>query len=60
MLDLTLKEREVLNDLQSAAARAMRSKPTLRILSKLQDKGLIEFDPFSGTAKPTPLGLEHC
>lgn len=51
-MELTKKEREVLSDLQSAAAKAMRSKPTLRILSSLMARGAIEFDPFSGTVLP--------
>jgi hypothetical protein len=52
----TKAEQEVLNDLQGAVRKAMRSKPTLRILTKLQDQGLIEFDPFAGTAEPTDAG----
>jgi len=55
-MNITKAERDVLNDLQAAAMRSMRSKPTLRVLSGLADKGLIEFDPFSGTAKLTTEG----
>lgn len=56
MGEITKKEREVLNNLQSAMAKAMRSKPTLRILGKLMAKGLIEYDPLAGTGKLTEAG----
>jgi len=48
---------EKIGDLQGAALKSMRSKPTLRILSSLMAKGLIEYDPFAGTAKHTESGL---
>lgn len=59
MMKLTQKEREVLNNLQGAVAKSMRSKPTLRVLSSLLGKGMIEWDPFAGTAKLTEAGARH-
>ena len=59
MAKLTQKEREVLCDLQSAMRKAFRSKPTLRVLSKLLAKGLIEWDPMAGTGKLTEAGEQH-
>lgn len=58
MTKLSKAEQEAMADLDGAALKAMRSKPTLRILSSLQDKGLIEFDPFAGTARPTDAGRD--
>lgn len=59
MTKLTQKEREVLNDLQSAVAACMRSKPKLHALSSLLAKGMIEWDPLGGTAKLTAYGEQH-
>lgn len=59
MAKLTQKEREVLSDLQTAMAKSMRSKPTLKVLSSLLDKGMIEWDPLAGTAKLTEAGEQH-
>jgi hypothetical protein len=59
MAKLTQKERETLDNLQSAMAKAMKSKPTLRVLSSLQAKGMIDWDPFAGTAKITETGQQH-
>ena len=59
MANLTQKERDTMRDLDAAAAKAMRSKPTLRVLTSLLDKGMIEFDPFAGTAKLTAAGEQH-
>lgn len=35
---------------------AMRSKRALSLLARMQDKGLIEFDPFEGQATLTDAG----
>lgn len=59
MAKLTKKEVEVLENLQTAMAKAFRSKPTLKVLSGLLDKGMIEWDPLAGTGKLTPSGEEH-
>lgn len=56
---LTQKEREVLCNLQSAMSKAFKSKPTLRILSGLLAKGLIEWDCLGGTGKLTEAGEQH-
>lgn len=56
MAMLTVKERQVLDNLQASAAKGMRSKPTQRVLSSLMAKGMIEYDPFAGTAKLTERG----
>jgi hypothetical protein len=54
---LTKVEYAALADLESVALQAMRSKPTLNTLSKLEDRGLIQFNPFEGTATMTERGL---
>lgn len=59
MAKLTQKEREVLCDLQTAMAKAFRSKPTLRVLSGLLEKGMIEWDALAGTGKLTEAGEQH-
>lgn len=59
MATLTQKERDVMHNLQTTAAKAMRSKSTLRVLSSLQAKEMIEWDPFSGFAKLTEAGAQH-
>jgi hypothetical protein len=59
MAKLTKKEIEIMNDLQTAMAKSMQSKPTLAVLSSLVSKGMIEWDPFAGTAKLTPSGEQH-
>lgn len=46
-------------DPANPVAKVMKSKSTLRLLSKLQDKGMIEFDPFARTAKLTAVGRRH-
>ncbi len=45
-----------LANLDSLARTAMRSKTVLRELSKLQDMGLIEYQPFSAEAWLTSAG----
>lgn len=55
-MKLTQAERDALTNLLSLAAKAMRSKPTLKLLGKMQDRGLIEFHPFEGVAHITGLG----
>lgn len=55
-MKLTQTERDALADLAALAAKAMRSKPTLKLLGKMQDRGLIEFHPFEGKAFITGLG----
>jgi hypothetical protein len=59
MAKLTQKEREVLCDLQGAMAKAFKSKPTLRVLSELLAKGMIEWDALAGTGKLTEAGESH-
>lgn len=59
MVKLTEKERAVMGDLQGAMAKAFRSKPTLKVLSELLAKGMIEWDAMAGTGKLTEAGLEH-
>lgn len=54
--EVTQLERDAMNDLSTLAKKSMRSKPTLRILSRLQDKGWIKFDPFAGIAVITDAG----
>lgn len=54
--EATQLERDAMDNLAECARKAMRSKPTLRVLGKLQDKGWIEFDPFAGTASMTEAG----
>lgn len=58
MIDITLtqQERLALAELDDLALRSMRSKPVLKLLSKLQEKGAIEFDPFAGSATITAAG----
>lgn len=56
MKKLTQLERDALENLSALAQKAMRSKTTLRILGKLQEKGLIEFYPFEGKAFITGVG----
>lgn len=58
MTKLTRAELEIMMNLKERAKNSMRSKPTLRLLSKLADKGMIEFDPFAGTASITEAGRE--
>lgn len=57
-MKLTKAQWKVLDDLAYSAANGMRSRATLRTLSSLMDKGLIEYDPMAGTAKHTEAGLE--
>lgn len=59
MTNLTQKERDTLRDLQGAMAKVFRSHSTLFLLSELQAKGMIEWDPLAGTAKLTPAGEQH-
>ena len=53
---MTLEEINVCNDLAYAASKGMKSKRTLKVLSNLQARGFIEYDPFAGTAKLTDEG----
>lgn len=54
--EITQLERDAMSDLSTFAKKAMRSKPTLRVLSRLMDKGWIDFSPFEGTASITEAG----
>lgn len=56
-MKLTQAEKDALANLPELASKAMRSKPTLKLLGKMQDKGLIEFHPFEGKAFATGIGL---
>lgn len=56
MSEATQLERDAMENLLTVAKKAMRSKPTLRVLSRLQDKGWIEFNPFEGEATITDKG----
>lgn len=53
---MTAEELDVCRNLSCSADRAFRSKRMLRILSRLQEKGLIDFDPFVGKANLTEAG----
>lgn len=53
---LTKAERDAMANLAELAGKAMRSKPTLKLLGRMQDKGLIEFHPFEGRAHITGVG----
>jgi hypothetical protein len=53
---MNTEEIDVCRNLEESASRAMRSKRMLRILSNLQDSGMIEYDPFGATAKLTEAG----
>lgn len=55
-MTVTKAEREVLKDVNAAARKAFKSKPTLKLLGALSDKGLISFDPFTQTASLTEAG----
>jgi hypothetical protein len=56
MTDLTKKELDALNNLQSYAAKMFKSKPTLRLMSRLLDKGMIEWESLGATPKLTAAG----
>lgn len=49
-------ERDAMEHLSQLVLKSMRSKPTLRVLSRLQDKGWIDFDPMAGEAALTEDG----
>ena len=53
---MNAEELDVCRNLSESASKGMRSKRMLRLLSKLQDKGLIDYDPFGGTAALTEVG----
>jgi hypothetical protein len=53
---MTAEELDVCRNLEASAAKGMKSKRMLRILSGLQGKGLIEYDPFAGAAALTAAG----
>ena len=53
---MNAEEIDVCRNLSDSADRAFCSKRMLRILSKLQEKGMIEFDPFAGKASLTKAG----
>lgn len=53
---LTQAERDAMDDLYDSAQRAFKSKPMLKTLSRLQERGLITFDPFVGQARLTNAG----
>lgn len=55
-MKLTAEEIDVMRHLSESAGKAMRSKRMLRILSNLQDKGAIVYDPFAGHAELTDAG----
>lgn len=55
-MKLTAEEIDVCGHLSESAGKAMRSKRMLRILSDLQNKGAIVFDPFAGHAELTDAG----
>lgn len=56
MSDISQADIHTLKNLDALAKNAMRSKVILKQLSSLQDRHLIEFDPFNHTAKLTPSG----
>lgn len=49
---------DVMQNLSESAAKAMKSKRILRVMSDLADNGFIDFDPFAGTATSTSAGRE--
>jgi len=53
---MNAEEIDVYRNLEESASKAMRSKRMLRILSNLQDRGIIEYDPFGASAKLTDAG----
>ena len=55
-MKLTQTEKDALANLSEFASKAMRLKPALRLLGKMQDKGLIEFHSFEGKAHITGVG----
>ncbi len=62
---MNAEELDVCRNLSDSADRAFKSKRMLRILSRLQEKGLIDFDPFVGKANLTEAGtaailLQEC
>ncbi len=57
-MKLTKAERKVMADINAAARKAFKSKPTLKILGDLDHREIISFDPFTMTASITPLGHE--
>ena len=48
-----------MTNLNETCRKSFKSKPTLRILCALADKGLITFDPFTQTATLTEAGHKH-
>jgi hypothetical protein len=53
---MTAEELDVCRNLQCSVERAFRSKRMLRILSQLNEKGLIELDVLGGKATLTAKG----
>jgi hypothetical protein len=53
---MTIEQIDAMRNLSESAAKAMKSKRMLRILSGLDEAGFIDFDPFAGTASLTPVG----
>ena len=45
-----------LENLSSLVQNAMRSKTILKVISSLQDRGLVAYDPFRATATLTDAG----
>lgn len=56
MTKLSQAERDAMANLIELAQKAMRSKPTLKLLGQMQERGLIEFHPFEGKASITGVG----
>lgn len=54
---LTAKDRDAMMNLTDYAERSFKSKPVLRTMQSLYERGLIEFDPFIAKAVATPAGI---
>lgn len=56
VLSLSILERNALTNLDYVAKQSMRSKAALKLLNKLQERGLITFDPFALDTAVTDAG----
>jgi len=56
MPDLNKEEIYAMENLSKLVSNAVRSKTILKTLTKLQDKGMITFDPMAGEAALTEDG----
>ena len=54
---LSQKDRDAMMNLTDYGERSFKSKPVLRTMQSLYERGLIEFDPFAAKAVATPAGI---